>query len=204
MDWDLFEIQRDIQLVEQADQDSFCYRISSFRPTSTFLLKVQMYVVQPVMDAIQRTRAAIPSWRQIRLRQKRLYKTEGFYWKIFAYNAITRFTWMMCLIPSYHISKRKETVLSSTSDVNSYWGVLLPIAEIVRRTLWGFLFVERETIKMMDADAKYSQVCGEEEDSDEEDDSSSSKYNSRTQLLPTWIISNRLLTMQQRLGRSSE
>lgn len=184
MDWDLFEIQRDVQLVEQADQDSFCYRISSFRPTSTILLNVQMYLVQPVLNGYQRIRVLIPSWRQVRLRQKRLYKSESFYWKIFVFNTITRFTWMMCLLPSFHVSKTNETVLTSTSDVNSYWGVLLPVAEIVRRTLWGFLFVERETIRMMDADVKYSQIT-EEEDSDE--DNNSSKYNNRIQRLPTWL-----------------
>lgn len=178
MDWDMFEIQRDILI--EADQDTWCSRIQSFSPSSRFLLALQMYFVQPLAGAIQR----IPSLRQIRLRQKRLYKEESFYWKIFAYNTVMRFTWMMCLIPSYHVSRRKETVLTSTSDINSYWGVLLPVAEIVRRTLWGFLFVERETINLMDSDSKYSQMATENE-SDEGDDGS--KYNSRAQLLPTWL-----------------
>jgi hypothetical protein len=66
--------------------------------------------------------------------------------------------------------------------------VLLPVAEIVRRTLWGFLFLERETIDLMDADAKYSQVArGEEEDDEEDDDSKMGDRSFRTQLLPTWL-----------------
>jgi hypothetical protein len=197
MDWDLFEIQRDIQAVGESDQASFCYRISSFQPSSRWLLNVQMYVVQPVLNAYQR----IPSWKHIRLRQKRLYKTEKFYWKIFVCNTLMRFTWMTCLIPSYHVSRRKETVLTSTSDINTYWGVLLPVAEIIRRTLWGFLFVERETIKLMDADSIYSQISAEE-DSDDEDDTS--KYSSRTQLLPTWLDNQQQLAHNAATSRSKQ
>jgi hypothetical protein len=197
MDWEMFEIQRDN--VIEADQDTWCSRIQSFSPNSRFLRALQMYILQPLVGAFQR----IPSLRQIRLRQKRLYKDESFYWKIFAYNTIMRFTWMMCLIPSYHVSRRKETVLTSTSDINSYWGVLLPVAEIVRRTLWGFLFVERETIKLMDADSKYSRMATQDEsESDEGDDGS--KYNSRAQLLPAWLDNQQQLAHNAATSRAKQ
>jgi hypothetical protein len=207
MDWELFEIQRDIQLVE-AEQDSWCSRISSFRPSSHILLTLQMYLVQPALDRYQRMRASIPSWRQIQLRQKRLYKTEAFYWKIFAYNTVMRFTWMLCFIPAYHVSISR-TVLTSKSDTNSYWGVLLPIAEIIRRTLWGFLCVERETIKLMDEDAKYSQVARSEEDDDEEDDDDdeNSKFgdrNFRTQLLPTWLDNQQQVSLNAATSKAKQ
>ena len=94
---------------------------------------------------------------------------------------------MLCFIPAFHVS-RNRTVLTSTSDVNSYWGVVLPVIEIIRRTLWGFLFLERETIKLMDADAKYSQVAnGGPEDSEDDADSKMGDRTFRTQLLPTWL-----------------
>ena len=35
-------------------------------------------------------------------------------------------------------------VFTATSDVKSYWGVLLPAAEVFRRTLWGFFRLENE------------------------------------------------------------
>lgn len=187
VDWELFELQPRGQLGEM-EPDSWTARLSSFRPTSVVLLNIQMYVIQPVLDHYQRLRAIIPSWRQIQLRQKRLYKTEAFYWKILAYNTVMRFTWMLCYIPAFHVT-RSRTVLTSTSDVNSYWGVMLPVAEIVRRTLWGFLFVERETIKLMDSDVKYSRVAQVQED-DENDDDADSKFGDRgfrNQLLPTWL-----------------
>eukprot|EP00980_Cylindrotheca_fusiformis_P012569 scaffold3084_cov144-Cylindrotheca_fusiformis.AAC.17 len=195
MDWEMFEIQRDILI--EADQDTWCSRIQSFSPSSRFLLSLQVYIVQPLAGGIQR----IPSLRQIRLRQRRLYKAESFYWRIFAYNTVMRFTWMACLIPSYHISRRKETVLTSTSDINSYWSVLLPIAEIVRRTLWGFLYLERETLKLMDSDSKYSQMATEDE-SDEGDHGS--KYNSRAQLLPNWLDNQQQLAQDAATSRSKQ
>ena len=155
VDWQLFEIQRDITIVTDSgvpDTEGSCCATSSFRPENRCLLMIQMYLIQPVLDRYQRIRAQIPSWRQIQLRSQRLYKTEAFYWKIFAFNTLTRFTWMCCFIPAYHVS-RSRTVLTSTSDVNSYWGVLLPACEIFRRTLWGFLYMEKETLKVMETDA---------------------------------------------------
>jgi EXS family len=191
MDWQLFEIQRDIQLVDSSsDHDTWCAQVSSFRPESRILLNLQIYAIQPVLDRYQRIRAQIPSWRNIQLRQQRLYKTEAFYWKIFAFNTLTRFTWMCCFIPAYHIS-RSRAVLYSTSDVNSYWGVLLPASEIFRRILWGFLYMEKETLKMMESDAKYQRVAGGNGEIEDDDmDDINSKFGQdrpRPGLLPTWL-----------------
>lgn len=196
MDWQLFEIQRDITIGDTASsesENSWCARVSSFRPESTILLALQMYFVQPVLDRYQRLRAYLPNWRQIQLREERLYKTESFYWKIFIFNTLTRFTWMCCFIPAYHISRGSRTVLTSKSDVNSYWGVLLPVTEIVRRTLWGFLYMEKETLKIMETDGIYQRVAsasGEIDDDDEQDEMNSKVGDHRSfrnLLLPTWL-----------------
>merc|ERR1711971_26030 len=191
MDWQLFEVQRDISVVMTDASKSESSTISSVRPDSRILLSFQMYIVQPIMDRYQRMKAQIPGWNNIQLREKRLYKTESFYWKIFAFNLSTRFTWVCCFIPAYHVSRNSRVVLTSTSDVNSYWGVLLPAIEIFRRTLWGFLYLENETLKMMDADTKYQQVGAgyNKEESDEMDTNSKFDVNRsfRSQLLPTWL-----------------
>jgi hypothetical protein len=193
MDWQLFEIQRDITILTDAgvpDTEGNCCSTSSCRPENRCMLMIQMYLIQPILDRYQRIRAQIPSWRQVQLRSQRLYKTEAFYWKIFAFNTLTRFTWMCCFIPAYHVS-RSRTVLTSTSDVNSYWGVLLPACEIFRRTLWGFLYMEKETLKMMETDAKYQRVLGIESGDDDEMDDINSKFDNhrsfRTGFLPTWL-----------------
>ena len=205
MDWELFEMQPHPTLIDAASEDSCCSQISSFRPNSTFLLNVQMYILQPVFDKYQRIRSSLPSWRQIQLRPKRLYKTEAFYWKIFVFNLFFRFTWMLCFIPAYHFSadeENTERVTTSSTDVNSYLGVLLPAAEIVRRMCWGFLCLEKETIKMMESDVMYAPVQANDEEDDDGDDETGglngsgnvSDDNSKTgirsfraQLLPAWL-----------------
>ena len=77
----------------------------------------------------------------------------------------------------------------STSSVNSYWGVLLPAAEIFRRTLWGFLYLENETIKMMAASTEYNQVSpGYDEGNEIETNSNFDDHQSfRSQPLPWWL-----------------
>jgi hypothetical protein len=210
IDWQLFEIQRDITIVTgpggpDTDGTSCC---SSFRPESRVLLNIQMYLIQPVLDCYQRLRAQIPSWRQIQLRQQRLYKTEAFYWKILAYNTLARFTWMCCFIPAYHVS-RSRTVLTSTSDVDSYWGVLLPASEIFRRTLWGFLYMEKETLKMMEADAKYQRVSaiesGEDEDGNDDLNSKFGEHRSfRNSFLPMWLDNQQQLAQNAATTRAKQ
>ena len=178
--------------------DSLTSTISSFRPDSRILLGLQMYLIQPINDRYQRLRAQIPGWGSIQLRERRLYKKKSFYWKILTFNILTRFTWMLCFIPAYHVSQSATVatvVLTSTSDVKSYWGVLLPASEIFRRTLWGFLYMENETIKMMEADAKYQRVAlggvGYDDDIESEERTANSKLDDhrsfRNKLLPMWL-----------------
>ena len=186
VDWELFVImpRGDPQPVEC--QSPICSSISSLRPSSRVLLVVQMYVMQPTSDAYRRISAKIPSWDQIQLRPKRLYKNNHFYWRIFFVNAMLRLTWMLCFIPAYRLSSSSEKQATFSSDVNSYIGVLLPVAEIVRRCYWGFLKVEMETIKMMDEDVLYSRVDNGLEESEEEELPEKDRSAFR-QLLPTWL-----------------
>lgn len=195
VDWELFEIQRDIPV--EVDSDTWLTRINNVTSSSRIVVMLQTHIAQPLANAYQR----VPSFGRIQLRQKRLYKTKNFYYKILAYNTIMRFTWMMCLIPSYHVSRWKETVLTATSDINSYWGVLLPIAEIVRRTLWGFLFVERETIRLMEADSKYSLAIPDDESDEDEE---GSKYIVRSQLIPTWLDNQQQLAHNAATSRAKQ
>jgi hypothetical protein len=98
-----------------------------------------------------------------------------------------RFTWMLCFIPSYRLSSSSEKQATFSSDVNSYIGVLLPVAEIVRRTYWGFLKVEMETIKLMDQDVLYSPVADGTDEVGVEETPDKDRSSSFRQLLPTWL-----------------
>ena len=163
IDWELFVVvPRAPAVQDPSERDSSCCApISSLRPSS-IMLPLQVYLIQPIHDAARRLWASIPHPEQIQLRPQRLYKTDAFYYRIFIMNAILRFTWMLCLIPSYRLTALSDVVTTENcdgdadqacfrSDVNTYIGVLLPAAEIVRRCFWGLLRVEKETIRMTDS-----------------------------------------------------
>lgn len=189
VDWELFVITPRSDTQPAECQSPICTSISSLRPSSRVLLGFQMYILQPISDAYRRITAKIPTWEQIQLRPKRLYKNNHFYWRIFIVNAMLRFTWMLCFIPAYRLSSSSEKETTFSSDVNSYIGVLLPVAEIIRRCYWGFLKVEMETIKMMDADIMYSRVDdgGLEEEDEGLQTPDKDRSSAFRQLLPTWL-----------------
>lgn len=198
MDWDLLIIvPKENEGLDISESSSwFTSPISSVRPDSYLLLSIHRNCF-PIREFFRALCSQIPSYKQIQIRPRRLYKSELFYWKILAYNTVFRFCWMLSFIPAYHFSASGRDVITTfSSDTNSYVGVLLPIAEILRRTLWGFLFLEMQTIKMSDGEAtyQYSQVDAENQDESELSSASvdSSKPSSR-HFLPAW------LGMQQQL-----
>ena len=185
MDWELFIITPRAEGQSYESDSSCCARISSLRPSSV-ILPMQMYVINPMNDTVRRIWASIPTWDQIQLRTKRLYKKESFYYRVFFINVALRFTWMLCFIPAYRLTSLsgEEKVTTFSSDVNSYIGVLLPVAEILRRCHWGFLRVEMETIRMMDAEVAYQKV---EEENEAMDGSKHDRATTLVQCLPTWL-----------------
>jgi hypothetical protein len=153
-DWELlvYAPNEEGSEANKSSNNGYCARISSVNPNNRLLLLFQQYYFQPVCDCMSyffRTVCRrIPSWRHIHLRPKRLYKSDAFYWGILAYNVVFRFAWMLCFIPAYHLSPSgRHHITTFSSDTNSYVGVLLPVAEILRRTFWGFLYLEVQTIK---------------------------------------------------------
>ena len=157
--WDVFVDWELIEIVPRTDdtihsENSWFTSASSYRANSWFL-SVRMQLCQPLHWIL----AKVPRWNQIQLRSRRLYKTESFYWKVLLYNTVFRFAWMLCYIPAYRLSvSGQEHVVTFSSDTNSYVGVLLPVAEILRRTVWGFLYLENKTIHMQEEDPNYAVV----------------------------------------------
>lgn len=190
VDWELFVIAARVEETLDCESQWFSQAISSISPNSYVLLTLQRKIFQPIYELFR----CISRWfrflRYIQLRPTRLYKTDWFYWRIFFYNTLFRFTWMLCFIPAYHLSPSGgEHVTTFSSDTNSYVGVLLPVAELLRRTLWGFLLLEKETIRRMDGDPMYSRANsrssimeGSEASLDPMDSSKSAR-----QYLPTWL-----------------
>ena len=190
IDWDLIAIQR--RADETIDcENAWFSQTSSYRPNS-WLLTFERHCLRPIYRTYRAIAIRVPTWKQIQLRPRRLYKTEAFYWRIFAYNAVFRFTWMLCFIPAYHFSASgTEQFTTFSSDTNSYVGVLLPVAEILRRTLWGFLYLEAQTIKMQDGDSTYYRLDGTDdeicEESELSQESNSSVDSSKIRNLPRWL-----------------
>ena len=165
--------------------------MSSVRPTSYWYLALQRFCL-PVRECIRSRMARFPSYKQIRLRQRRLYKSDIFYWRIFWYNCIFRFCWMLSSIPAYHLSTSgRDVVTTFSSDTHSYVGVLLPMAEIFRRTIWGFLHVEIQTLRMSEGNPAYNYTPVVAQTQDEEELSSSDSRNSKNasrNFLPAWLL----------------
>jgi hypothetical protein len=193
IDWELFVIVPRPETEQASDscENYCCARISSLQPSSRILLTLHMYITQPISEQARRLISAIPRLNQIQLRPRRLYKTEAFYYRCFIVNATLRFLWMLCFIPAYRltsISGEIEKVTTFSSDVHSYIGVLMPIAEILRRAHWGFLKVEMETIRMMEDDEhnyRHGVLEADEEEDTLMDDQS--KHDDRSTSLPFWL-----------------
>ena len=126
------------------------------------------------------------NWKQVQLRPRWLYKSDAFYWRIFAYKKYSCSSGLDAVLhsASYHMDGR-----SFNSDVHSYLGGLLPVAEILRRTLWGFLLLEVKTIKISDSSSASQSVATEELESLSTSLNSGSKHGSSLTVknFPSWL-----------------
>lgn len=84
----------------------------------------------------------------VKLRQTRIYQYPWMYWAIFAINFVLRFCWTLSFLPPHYLNR--AGVLSDTfeGDLTAILNPTIASAEIIRRTLWGFLRVELEAIKV--------------------------------------------------------
>lgn len=202
VDWELFIISPRDHDSQSSDQEgTCCTRISSLQPNSHVLLTLHMYILQPICHGIRRLSTSIPNLGQIKLREKRLYKKESFYYRCLVINILLRACWMLCFIPAYHFTVDSQRVTTFSSDVNSYFGVLLPVAELLRRCHWGLLKVEMETIRLMDTDGTYSRVNEDIDDEDCHIDDHSitgkERLASVLAILPAWLANEQKLQQQQ-------
>jgi EXS family len=82
------------------------------------------------------------------LRPQRLYPWKSFYWMLLVVNTLLRFCWTLSFVPFNYLSA--TGVLTNNFSTEAWANILVPTiasAEIVRRTLWGFVRVEWEAIK---------------------------------------------------------
>ncbi len=84
----------------------------------------------------------------MRLRKTRIYTVTWLYWSILGINIVLRFCWTLSFLPPHYLNR--AGVLSDTfdGDLSAYLNPVIASAEIIRRTLWGWLRVEWEAIKV--------------------------------------------------------
>ena len=83
----------------------------------------------------------------VTLRSKRLYPYKTVYWTILVINFLLRFCWTLSFMPQKYLTKTGVLQNVFPGDVSKIIGPAIASAEIIRRTLWGFLRFELEAIK---------------------------------------------------------
>lgn len=130
---------------------------------------------------------------RVRLRKTRLYSVKWMYWTIFAINCVLRFCWTLSFLPPHYLNK--AGVLSKTfeGDLSSILNPTIASAEIIRRTLWGFLRVELEAIKVGRKDSRLKGAWSDEPQEFELKDMATTGMQPFSQRVPTsaaWISSD--------------
>ena len=89
-----------------------------------------------------------------RLRRTRIYSVEWMYWTILVVNIILRFCWTLSFLPPHYLNRAGVLSDQFEGDLSHILNPTIASAEIIRRTLWGFLRVELEAIKVGRIDPK--------------------------------------------------
>lgn len=84
----------------------------------------------------------------LRLRKTRIYSVTWLYWSIFAINIVLRFCWTLSFLPPHYLNRAGVLSENFDGDLTTYLNPVIAAAEIIRRTLWGWLRVEWEAIKV--------------------------------------------------------
>ena len=97
------------------------------------------------------------SWKirdnRFELRKNRLYSSKSVYVAIMVLNIILRFGWILNFIPMQYLSQTTGVLeYTFSADFSTFVSPLLACAEIIRRTLWGFLRFELEALKTVKED----------------------------------------------------
>lgn len=91
------------------------------------------------------------------LRSDRLYPSKRMYWAILIVNFVLRFCWTLSFLPRWYLNADGILERSFHGYFSRLIGPIIASAEIIRRTMWGFLRVELEAIKSCQDDDKLSE-----------------------------------------------
>jgi hypothetical protein len=86
--------------------------------------------------------------KRVRLRKTRIYSVEWMYWTILVINVVLRFGWTLSFLPPHYLNRAGVLSNQFEGDLSHILNPTIASAEIIRRTLWGFLRIELEAIKV--------------------------------------------------------
>jgi hypothetical protein len=84
----------------------------------------------------------------LQLRKTRIYSVTWLYWSIFGINIVLRFCWTLSFLPPHYLNRAGILSKNFDGDLSAFLNPVIASAEIIRRTLWGWLRVEWEAIKV--------------------------------------------------------
>eukprot|EP00536_Pseudo-nitzschia_multiseries_P013006 jgi/Psemu1/261103/estExt_Genewise1Plus.C_5290033 len=113
----------------------------------------------------------------LRLRKTRIYSVSWLYWGVFGINIVLRFCWTLSFLPPHYLNR--AGVLSDTfdGDLSAYLNPIIASAEIIRRTMWGWLRLEYEAIKVARKEPRLKGTWTDYDDNDEGPDKTDSDAN---------------------------
>ena len=105
--------------------------------------------------------------KTVRLRRTRIYSVEWMYWTILVVNIILRFCWTLSFLPPHYLNRAGVLSDQFEGDLSHILNPTIASAEIIRRTLWGFLRVELEAIKVGRTDPNLKGAWSDADDEQE-------------------------------------
>eukprot|EP00550_Attheya_septentrionalis_P007305 CAMPEP_0198291832 /NCGR_PEP_ID=MMETSP1449-20131203/9218_1 /TAXON_ID=420275 /ORGANISM="Attheya septentrionalis, Strain CCMP2084" /LENGTH=655 /DNA_ID=CAMNT_0043990515 /DNA_START=241 /DNA_END=2208 /DNA_ORIENTATION=- len=102
----------------------------------------------PHYSSTKRNKGDLGSRIPLVMRKKRLYQYRAMYYCILVINILLRFCWTLSFIPPRYLNQSGMLLDSFGKTFETFAGPAIASAEIIRRTLWGFLRLELEAIKV--------------------------------------------------------
>ncbi len=99
-------------------------------------------------DVVMDWELLVVEGKRIRLRRTRIYSVPWMYWTILVINVVLRFCWTLSFLPPHYLNRAGVLSDQFEGDLSHILNPTIASAEIIRRTLWGFLRVEMEAIKV--------------------------------------------------------
>ena len=134
-------------------------------------------------------RLSIPT--SFRLRKTRIYSVTWLYWTIFFVNIVLRFCWTLSFLPPHYLNRAGVLSENFDGDLTAFLNPIIASAEIIRRTVWGWLRVEWEAIKVARKEPRLKGAWSDHRENEQDQiDSSDADLDSRIMAMDDMLSDN--------------